>query len=121
MKEAWLRVEAGFRAGRELILSKAETTIGRAEGCDIGLYGDTGVERLHARIVQQHGHYVLADAGTPSGTLVNGQRLVEPTLLRDGDAIQVGRSMLRFGEPESRWARVFHALHGDIDRDAKAR
>src|SRR5438128_313350 len=31
LKEAWLRVEAGFRAGRELLLSKDETTLGRAE------------------------------------------------------------------------------------------
>src|SRR5262249_4839613 len=35
LKEAWVRVEAGFRAGREMILSKPETTIGRAEGCDL--------------------------------------------------------------------------------------
>ena len=40
LKEAWVRVEAGFRAGREMILSKPEVTIGRAESCDIGLFGD---------------------------------------------------------------------------------
>src|SRR5437870_2046378 len=62
LKEAWLRVDAGFRAGREVILSKAETTIGRAEACDIGLFGDNGIERLHARIVQDGDRYLLADA-----------------------------------------------------------
>src|SRR5207237_7544683 len=34
LREAWVRVQVGFRAGRELILSKPEVTIGRAEPCD---------------------------------------------------------------------------------------
>src|SRR5205085_3656153 len=46
LKEAWLRVESGFRPGRELILSKADTTPGRAESCDIGLFGDPEIERV---------------------------------------------------------------------------
>src|SRR5262249_22295761 len=54
LKEAWIRVEAGFRAGRELILSKPELTIGRAESSDIGLFGDAAVDRTHARIVLQN-------------------------------------------------------------------
>ena len=53
LKEAWLKVESGFRAGREVMLSKDETTIGRAESCDIGLFGDNTIERLHARIQLQ--------------------------------------------------------------------
>src|SRR5262245_32526071 len=40
LKEAWIKVEAGFRAGREMIVAKERTTIGRAEACDIGLFGD---------------------------------------------------------------------------------
>src|SRR5262249_41586404 len=51
LKEAWIRVESGRRAGRELILSKNETTVGRAESCDIGIFGDNGIEKLHARIL----------------------------------------------------------------------
>src|ERR1019366_5954947 len=43
LKEAWVKVEAGFRPGREMILSKAKTSIGRAEGSDIALFGDSGV------------------------------------------------------------------------------
>ena len=31
LKEAWVKVEEGFRAGREIMLTKDETTIGRAE------------------------------------------------------------------------------------------
>lgn len=102
LKEAWLRVEAGFRPGRELILAKAETTIGRAESCDVGLFGDSGVERTHARILFQDNRYVLADTGTAGGTFVNDERLVSPRPLRSGDVIRVGGSVLRFGERQKR-------------------
>jgi pSer/pThr/pTyr-binding forkhead associated (FHA) protein len=91
-------VERGFRRGRQLILAKAETTIGRAESCDIGLFGDPAVQRLHARIVLQGNRYVLADAGTPDGTFLNGTRISGPAPLRSGDEIRVGGSVLSFRE-----------------------
>lgn len=98
LKDAWLRVEKGFRTGRELLLSRDEITIGRAESCDLGLFGDPGVEKLHARIVRTGTDYVVSDAGTPGGTYVNNQRLAGPRPLRAGDEIRVGRCVLRFGE-----------------------
>ncbi len=98
LKEAWIKVETGFRAGRELLLTKPETSIGRSEICDLGLFGDPGVERLHAIIRREGERFVLADAGTASGTFVNGQRVGRPHPLRTGDAIALGRCRLRFGE-----------------------
>src|SRR5205085_596548 len=53
LKEAWIKVEEGFRPGRELLLNKEETTIGRAESCDLGLYADNSIDRLHASIVMK--------------------------------------------------------------------
>jgi hypothetical protein len=97
-REAWLKVEAGFRSGRELILSKPLITIGRAESCDVGLFGDPAIERRHALIQRQGGDYVIMDEGTQSGTYVNGERITAPRVLHAGDAIRVGRCVLRFGE-----------------------
>jgi hypothetical protein len=96
LREAWVRVEAGFRPGRQLLLTRPETVIGRAEKCDIGLFGDAGVEKVHAKIAREGDRWVVTDAGTPSGTLVNGQKISGPTLLRSGDRIQVGASVLTF-------------------------
>jgi pSer/pThr/pTyr-binding forkhead associated (FHA) protein len=93
-----VKVEAGFRRGRELILAKPEMTIGRAESCDIGLFGDPTVERLHARIWREGNRYLLADAGTNTGTFVNDQRIIQPVPLHSGDAIRLGNCVLRFGE-----------------------
>jgi hypothetical protein len=98
LKEAWLKVEQGFRKGRELILAKPEITIGRAESCDVGLFGDNQIEKVHARI-QHHGQdHILIDAGSASGTYVNDQRVNGSRALRSGDLIRVGRCLLRFGE-----------------------
>ncbi len=105
LREAWLRVEAGFRAGRELILSRPETTVGRAESCDLGLFGDPAVERVHARIVRKGGGFLLDDAGTAGGTFLNGERVAGPTPLTSGDRIRVGASVLSFGERARRPGR----------------
>jgi hypothetical protein len=102
LKEAWVRIEKGFRAGREMMLARADTTIGRAESCDIGLFGDPAVERIHARIVRQGNRFVLADAGSAGGTFLNDQRVTQTMPLRSGDLIRVGSSVLRFGERTSR-------------------
>jgi hypothetical protein len=102
-REAWLRVDAGFRPGRQILLTKPETTIGRAEACDIGLFGDAATEKLHARIVREGNRWILADAGPQAATLLNGQRLTGSVALRSGDRIQIGNSVLSFGvrNPES--------------------
>jgi hypothetical protein len=102
MKEAWLRVEAGFRKGRELIINKEVITIGRAESCDIGLFGDSGVEKLHARLIHRGNQYLLEDVGTVSGTYVNDARIRGQHPLRSGDVIRLGQCLLRFGERAKR-------------------
>jgi len=102
LKEAWLKIESGRRAGRQLILSKPAITIGRAESCDIGLFGDPTVERTHARILLQNNRYLVADENTPGGTYLNGERIGAPAPLRSGDVIRVGNCTLRFGERQKR-------------------
>jgi hypothetical protein len=98
LKEAWVRVESGFRSGRELILTKDVITIGRAESCDIGLFGGQGVEKVHARITHKGNRYLLSDDDTPGGTYVNDEKISGPTPLSNGDIIRLGNCVLRFGE-----------------------
>jgi hypothetical protein len=102
LKEAWLKVESGFRKGRELLLDRPELTIGRAESCDLGLFGDPAIEKLHARIYRQDGQHFIADAVSGSGTYVNDVRITGPTPLRSGDLIRVGAARLRFSERTKR-------------------
>src|SRR5205807_9607817 len=96
-------VVEGFRPGRELMLTKDETTIGRAESCDLGLYGDTSVAKLHARILHKNNRYLVAHAADDGETLLNDHPVsTKPQPLKAGDLIRVGRSALRFGEREKR-------------------
>ena len=101
-KKTWVKVIEGFRAGREMILSRPEVTIGRAESCDIGFFGDPRVEKLHARILQVGDHYELEDNSTPHGTYVNNQRVNGRSPLNDGDLIRIGRNIIRFSERAKR-------------------
>jgi MFS family permease len=102
LKEAWIKVEAGFRPGREMLLAKEQTTIGRAEGSDIALFGDMGVEKAHAFIVLEGGRYYLVDQGTPGGSFVNDQKVDGRMPLTGGDLIKLGKSALRFNERAKR-------------------
>jgi hypothetical protein len=98
LKEAWVKIEVGKRSGREMILIKEKTTIGRAEACDIGLFGDNAIERMHASILLAGNRYYVEDASTPAGTFVNDQQVVGRVLLKSGDRIRVGSNVLCFGE-----------------------
>ena len=79
-----------------MILSKPLITIGRAESCDVGLFGDPAIERQHASIRRQGGDYVLTDEGSQTGTYLNDERLTEPRILYAGDAIRIGRACAAF-------------------------
>ncbi len=102
LKEAWIRVERGFRQGREMLLARPVLTIGRAEACDLGLFGDPAIERLHARILRQGDQYVITDEETAGGTYVNDVRVTEPMPLHAGDLVRVGNALIRFNERAKR-------------------
>ena len=101
LKEAWLTVEGGFRTGRQLILSRDETTMGTSEkaGLIFIAYGAKGVEPIHVRIVKQSdGRYVVQDNASREGTYLNGARLQASAVLQSGDVVQFGVNVVRFNE-----------------------
>lgn len=102
LRVAWLTVEEGFRPGRELILTKEATTLGRAEDSDLGLFGDQNVEKLHARIIMNGNGYALEDVKTPAGTFVNNVAIAGRTPLKTGDLIRLGRNVVRFTERQKK-------------------
>jgi ABC-type multidrug transport system ATPase subunit/pSer/pThr/pTyr-binding forkhead associated (FHA) protein len=59
------------------------------------------VSRRHAEIRRNDGQSVLHDLGSFNGTLLNDQRITQPTQLFDGDRIQLGMGgpILRFVDP----------------------
>jgi hypothetical protein len=107
LKEAWLTVEQGFRAGRQVILGQDQITMGTSEKASLIFiaYGAKGVEPIHLKISKQKdGGYLLEDNQSRTGTLLNGAPIGGATPLKDGDAIQFGVNVVRFNE---------RAKHGD--------
>lgn len=70
------------------LLSKPMTSIGRWEDNDI-VIDDRWISRYHARIRREGDQYILEDLDSKNGTIVNGQRIVGPVTLSDGDEIQL--------------------------------
>lgn len=97
LKQAWIRVVQGRNEGKEYVISKPRTTIGRDELADIALFGDRNIAPLHAVIDVQQGRHILHDAGSPIGTLINGQKVTQ-SVLKDGDIIEIGSMRLEFHE-----------------------
>jgi FHA domain/Prokaryotic RING finger family 1 len=62
--------------------------------------GDPTVSRLHAWIDNREGSYVITDAGSRSGTFVNGEAVVRSDL-QDGDEIRIGPVKLAWRENDS--------------------
>ena len=92
-KTAWLTVEAGRLRNREFRLEKPLTALGRAEECDVGLFGDTAVEGRHAQIERRGDDFLLSSLGHP--VRVNGSP-VSNSRLNNGDRIEIGNYALRF-------------------------
>jgi hypothetical protein len=97
-KESWIRIESGNQPGRELVLAKVLTTLGRAESCDFGLREDLAIDNVHAHIQRSENSYLIVDAGSEGGTFLNNRRVTQPIKLFPGDFIRVGGSTLMYGE-----------------------
>ena len=71
-------------------------SIGRDPACSIPLH-DFSVSRQHAVITPQpNGEFVLKDLRSTNGTRVDGCPLAEPRVLKDGEKIYLGDTVLRF-------------------------
>jgi len=62
--------------------------IGRDEQCDI-VIPERQVSRHHARLTRTAQGTFLEDLASKNGTHVNGVLIAQPTLLQDGDSIQI--------------------------------
>ncbi len=83
-------------------MTESEVTIGRERSNTVTLAGDTGLSRTHCRIRCAPDGYVVEDAGSANGTLLNGRRIgnaAEP--LCSGDAIRIASTKIVFDDPLS--------------------
>lgn len=91
-----LEILQGPNEGRDFEIERKTFTIGRSITADLPLDAD-GVSRKHAKVMEVgKSQFNLIDLGSTNGTYLNGRR-IEMAPLREGDQIQVGQVILRFG------------------------
>ena len=90
-----LRVLDGADRGRVFADVATPLTIGREEGNPTQL-NDERVSRFHLKIQEDQDKIVLTDLQSTNGTKVNGES-VQLWVLRPGDVIAVGQTLLLFG------------------------
>jgi hypothetical protein len=86
-------VEPADRRGRTYELGD-ELTVGRAGGCQVALGEDNYVSQLHARVFRRDGQFYVEDLGSTNGTYVNRKKVTAPIVIRKGDRLQIGKTVL---------------------------
>ena len=98
MNPVTLRVLDGADRGHIFEELQPPITIGREEGNSVQL-NDERISRFHLKIQEDQEKLVLTDLESTNGTRVNGED-TQLRILRFGDVISLGRSVLLFGTRE---------------------
>jgi len=92
---ALLVVLKGPAAGSRFLLREDSVVAGRNPDSGIFL-DDITVSRSHVLFARDQGSFVIKDLGSLNGAYVNRRLLAEPTLLRNGDEVQIGKYKMIF-------------------------
>ncbi|HVF36242.1 MAG TPA: GGDEF domain-containing protein [Candidatus Saccharimonadia bacterium] len=106
---ACMVVISGQRLGQCIDLHDVPVVIGRAPGSDFQIE-HRSVSRAHCKVYHDGGKFYVRDLGSTNKTLVNGRPAAE-TVLKDGDLIAVGETVLKFVRRGSLEARYHEALY----------
>ena len=85
--------------GDEYTLEGKTVRLGRDPANDLALLGDPKISRAHAELRDRDGQWILVDLGSSNGTKVN-DRPIDHYPLRDGDRIEIGRTVIVFSTDE---------------------
>ncbi|HWX40227.1 MAG TPA: FHA domain-containing protein [Blastocatellia bacterium] len=108
----------------EHVIDRAEVAIGKGLHNDVVL-ADPTVSNSHALVLTRDGCYNIVDLGSRNGTFVAGERLGDQArVLRHGDSIRVGQTVLSFRNPaetsENLTARLSNEFVEEVRRKAIA-
>ncbi len=95
-RQAWLHITAGGMAGKEFILYHDVTRIGASQDCEVFLLKDPAVAKLHAQIDDRDGQRLLT--AMPDAPVYVNQQPVQSHLLRNGDQLQIGNTVITYAE-----------------------
>ena len=88
-----LVIQSGKLQGKRLTLPAKEMFVGRDEKCDLRIGSDL-VSRKHCSLKSTPEGIIITDLGSQNGTYVNDIPITSPTLLREGDVIRIGSTLM---------------------------
>jgi pSer/pThr/pTyr-binding forkhead associated (FHA) protein len=83
-------------AGKEYPLRLGVNTVGREVGNMVCFPSNTTVSRSHAQILVGDDEITVTDVGSSNGSGVNGEKVVAPVQIKDGDTVTFGSTTLIF-------------------------
>lgn len=86
--------------GEEHQLPGMSATIGRATDCDI-VIASKSISRENTRIRREGRRWMVEDLESTNGTYLNGERVIQSMILRDGDSLAVGDVSFIFHDPDT--------------------
>lgn len=95
-RQAWLHIIAGGMAGKEFVLYHDVTRIGASPDCEVFLLKDPAVAKLHAQIDDRDGRRLLT--AMPDAPVYVNQQPIHSHLLRNGDQLQIGNTVITYAE-----------------------
>jgi pilus assembly protein CpaF len=81
-------------AERRETFDRTEINVGRVQGNDLML-PKGNVSKRHARLLHRDGRFIVTDLKSTNGTYVNGRKIAQATIVREGDKIYIGDFVLR--------------------------
>ena len=87
-------VDGMDRGKRFPLVGKTQFKIGRSATADLKLT-DAKISRDHCLVEAVRDHHIIVDLESANGTVVNGDR-VKKTVLKEGDFIRLGYTMLKY-------------------------
>jgi pilus assembly protein CpaF len=81
-------------AERRETFDRNEINVGRVQGNDLML-PKGNVSKHHARLLYRDGRFIVTDLKSTNGTYVNGRKISQATIVREGDKIYIGDFVLR--------------------------
>src|ERR1700738_1653838 len=81
-------------AERRESFDKNEINVGRVQGNDLML-PKGNVSKHHARLLFRDGRFIVTDLKSTNGTYVNGRKIAQATIVREGDKIYIGDFIVR--------------------------
>ena len=87
-------------AERREAFDKNEINVGRVQGNDLML-PKGNVSKHHARLLFRDGRFIVTDLKSTNGTYVNGRKIAQATIVREGDKIYIGDFVIRLEGSEA--------------------